>query len=93
MVKVKYSMSDIEEKVIYIIEEIMGAGDVHIGTNIVKDLGADSLDIVDIIMRIEEDLDMYIPDNKINNCSTVYDICELIAKEKENGNPINAASD
>lgn len=39
----------------------------------VDDLGADSLDVVELIMRIEEELEIEIPDNEAEQLSTVAD--------------------
>ena len=42
--------------------------------NIQSDLGADSLDIVDLVMSLEEEFDCEIPDEEIENIKTVGDI-------------------
>lgn len=45
---------------------------------IVEDLGADSLDIVDLIMSLEEEFDVEIPDDQIENLKTVGDVAKYI---------------
>lgn len=45
---------------------------------IVEDLGADSLDIVDLIMSLEEEFDVEIPDDQIENIKTVGDVAKYI---------------
>lgn len=45
---------------------------------IVEDLGADSLDIVDIVMSIEEEFDAEVPDEEIENIKSVGDIVKYI---------------
>lgn len=45
---------------------------------IVEDLGADSLDIVDIIMTIEEEFEIEVPDEEIENIRTVGDVVKFI---------------
>ena len=43
-----------------------------------SDLGADSLDIVDLVMSLEEEFDCEIPDEEIENIKTVGDIVKYI---------------
>ena len=47
-------------------------------TNIVDDLGADSLDVVDLVMSLEEVFDIEIPDDAVENIKTVGDIVKYI---------------
>ena len=46
--------------------------------NIQSDLGADSLDIVDLVMSLEEEFDCEIPDEEIENIKTVGDLVKYI---------------
>ena len=50
-------------------------------TNIVDDLGADSLDVVDMLMSLEDEFDVEIPDEEIERIRTVG---ELVAYIEEN---------
>jgi len=45
---------------------------------IAEDLGADSLDVVDLIMSLEEEFDLEIPDDQIENIKTVGDVVKYI---------------
>ena len=45
---------------------------------VIDDLGADSLDIVDLVMTLEEEFDTEIPDEDIENLKTVGDIVKYI---------------
>jgi len=45
---------------------------------ILDDLGADSLDIVDLVMTLEDEFDIEIPDEEIENIKTVGDIVRYI---------------
>ena len=45
---------------------------------ITDDLGADSLDVVDLVMSIEEEFDIEIPDEAVENIKTVGDIVKYI---------------
>ncbi|NLP26927.1 MAG: acyl carrier protein [Clostridiales bacterium] len=47
-------------------------------SNVAEDLGADSLDVVDLIMSIEEEFDMEINDDAVENMKTVGDIVGFI---------------
>ena len=59
-------MSNIEERVIKMVAEQLGVKeeDVKITSSFVEDLGADSLDTVELIMALEEEFDAEIPDEE-----------------------------
>ncbi len=46
--------------------------------SIIDDLGADSLDVVDLIMSLEEEFGVEIPDDQVENMKTVGDIVKYI---------------
>jgi len=48
--------------------------------NVVDDLGADSLDVVELVMALEEAFDLEIPDEDAENIRTVKDIFEYLEK-------------
>ncbi|MBQ8780317.1 MAG: acyl carrier protein [Oscillospiraceae bacterium] len=48
------------------------------GANIQDDLGADSLDVVDLVMSLEEEFDVEIPDDAVEGIKTVGDIVKYI---------------
>ncbi len=50
-------------------------------TNIIEDLGADSLDVVDMLMSLEDEFDVEIPDEEIEKMRTV---AEVVAYIEEN---------
>lgn len=52
--------------------------DVTEAANIQDDLGADSLDIVDLVMSFEEEFDLEIPDDQVEKIKTVGDIVKFI---------------
>ena len=54
------------------------ADKVTMGASIAEDLGADSLDIVDLVMSLEEEFDMEIPDEAVENIKTIGDIVKYI---------------
>ena len=47
-------------------------------SNIVDDLGADSLDVVDLIMSLEDEFNIEIPDEEVENVKTVGQIVKYI---------------
>ena len=47
------------------------------------DLGADSLDIVDLVMAFEEEFDVEIPDDQVENIKTVGDIVKYIEEKAD----------
>ena len=51
--------------------------------SITEDLGADSLDVVDLVMSIEENFDIEIPDEDVENIKTVGDIVKYIEAKVE----------
>ncbi|MCR4780195.1 MAG: acyl carrier protein [Ruminiclostridium sp.] len=52
-------------------------------SNIQDDLGADSLDIVDLVMSFEDEFDIEIPDDQVENIKTVGDIVKYIEENTE----------
>lgn len=47
-------------------------------TNIAKDLDADSLDVVELLMTIEDEFNLEIPDEEIENIRTIGELTEYI---------------
>lgn len=68
------------EKVKQIIAEELGVelDDIAMDTHLTDDLGADSLDAVELIMSIEDEFDVEIPDEELQNIQTVSDIVEYL---------------
>lgn len=60
----------------------VSADSISIETNIVDDLGGDSLDVVDLIMSVEEEFGISIPDEDAVELSTVGKIVEYIEKQQ-----------
>lgn len=55
---------------------------VTMDSNIAEDLGADSLDVVDLIMSIEDEFDVEVPDEDIEGIKTVGDVVNYIENAK-----------
>ncbi len=54
---------------------------INLDSNIVDDLGASSLDIVDIVMSIEDEFSLEVPDELIERVQTVGDIVDFIEEQ------------
>lgn len=76
--------TEIEGKVIDIIVKQMGVNkdQVTLETSFVNDLGADSLDTVELVMELEDEFDMNIPDEEAENLQTVGDAVKYIKEKK-----------
>jgi acyl carrier protein len=61
----------------------VAADDVKIDSTFIDDLGADSLDIVELIMAFEEEFNIEIPDEIAEKIKTVKDAVDYIEKEKQ----------
>lgn len=73
------------EKLQNIIADVLNVPkeDIRLGTTFVDDLGADSLDIFQIIMGIEEEFDIEIDNDEAEKIATVQDAVEQIKKAVE----------
>ena len=73
-------MSEIESKVVDIIVEKLGvdASEVKPEASFTNDLGADSLDTVELIMEFEKEFNISIPDDKAETIATVVDAVKYI---------------
>jgi acyl carrier protein len=78
-------MADIQEKVKSIIVEQLGVDEdeVTLDASFTDDLGADSLDIVELVMAFEEEFSIEIPDEEAENISRVREAVEYIQKHSE----------
>ena len=77
--------ANIEQKVKNIIAEQLGVGEEEIKTtsSFIEDLGADSLDIVELVMAMEEEFEVEIPDEEAENIKTVQDAINYINTHKK----------
>ena len=74
------STEEVFEKVKAIIVEQLTVAEnsVVMDASFIDDLGADSLDIVELIMALEEEFDLEIPDSDAEKVTTVGDVVEYI---------------
>ena len=76
---------DNQEKVIEVIAKQLGKKccDIQLEHRIVEDLGADSLDVVEMLMTLEDDHGVVIPDDVAMNLKTVADVVAYLNKVAE----------
>jgi acyl carrier protein len=71
------------ERVKKVVEEklVVDEDEIDLSSDFIEDLGADSLDIPDLVMAFEEEFDIEIPDETVEKIKTVGDVVKII-KEK-----------
>ena len=77
-------MSSIEERVKKIVVEQLGVKEEEVTpeASFVDDLGADSLDTVELVMALEEEFETEIPDEQAENITTVQQAVDYINEHK-----------
>ena len=77
-------MSSIEEQVKSIVAEQLGVKDEEVTNeaSFVDDLGADSLDTVELVMALEEEFDTEIPDEDAEKITTVQQAIDFVTSHK-----------
>lgn len=70
----------VSEKIIALLADQFGkdSSEIELTMDIAEDLGADSLDVVELLMSIEDEFSMEIPDEEIENIKTVGDLVTYI---------------
>jgi acyl carrier protein len=76
-------MSDVAERVKKIVVEHLGVDESKVaeGTSFIDDLGADSLDTVELVMAFEEEFGCEIPDEDAEKIQTIKDAISFIEKQ------------
>ncbi len=75
-------MASVSERVVDIVAEQLGVekDKIKLETSFVNDLGADSLDTVELVMELEEEFDINIPDDAAEKIQTVGEAVNYIEK-------------
>ena len=73
----------VEERVTQIVCENLGVNKEQVSrtTSFIEDMGADSLDIVELVMELEEEFEITIPDDQAEKIKTVGEAIEYIERE------------
>ena len=81
-------MASVSERVIDIVSEQLGVNKEQVSreTSFVNDLGADSLDTVELVMELEEEFDINIPDDAAEEIQTVGQAIDYIEQSQANAN-------
>lgn len=76
-------MPSVKDRVIEIVCENLGVNKDQVTekTSFIEDVGADSLDIVELIMELEEEFEINIPDEQAEKIKTVGEAIEYIERE------------
>lgn len=76
--------SSVEERVIDIVCENLGVNKEQVTrkTSFIEDIGADSLDIVELVMELEEEFEITIPDDQAEQIKTVGEAIDYIEREQ-----------
>ena len=76
-------INEIEDKCLRIVAEVLGLKDRDVlpTSNFKDDLGADSLDAVEIIIKTENSFDIALQEGEADNVETVNDYIELVLKK------------
>jgi len=79
----EFIVASVEERVIEIVSENLGVNKEQVtrSTSFIEDLGADSLDIVELVMELEEEFEITIPDDQAEKIKTVGEAIEYIDRE------------
>ena len=77
-------MASVAERVIDIVAEQLGVSKEQISndTHFVNDLGADSLDTVELVMAFEEEFDIEVPDEEAEKLQSVGDVITYINSQQ-----------
>ena len=77
------SSEEVFEKVKGIIVEQLGVADtaVTLEASFIDDLGADSLDIVELVMALEDEFNVEIPSEELQNIKTVQDVADYLTSK------------
>ncbi len=80
-------MSDIEQRVKKIVAEQLGVAEADIKneSSFVDDLGADSLDTVELVMALEDEFEMEIPDEQAEKITTVQQAIDYATQHVKAG--------
>lgn len=78
-------MSNVEERVKKIVAEQLGVKDEEVTNNasFVDDLGADSLDTVELVMALEEEFETEIPDEEAEKITTVQQAIDYVLAHQD----------
>jgi acyl carrier protein len=75
-------MASIEQEIFAIVKEKLAVNEVT-RTTTLQELGADSLDVVEVLMEVESRLGVAIPDQEASNMKTIGEVIEYVEKHRK----------
>ncbi|MGB6065063.1 MAG: acyl carrier protein [Desulfomonilaceae bacterium] len=79
-------MDDLEKRVVELVAEVLvdvNKDNIEMNSKIVEDLGAESLDIYDMIALLEDEFGLEITDEEVEKIHTVQDVADFIREHKK----------
>ncbi len=79
-------MDDLEKRVVDLVAEVLvdvNRENIQLNSNIVEDLGAESLDIYDMIALLEDEFHLEITDEEVEKIQSVQDVVDFIREHKK----------
>jgi acyl carrier protein len=73
----------LEASILKLVAEQFGLGKVHPKDRLIEDLKGDALDTIELVMRLEEEFNVQIPDEKVDVIVTVQDAIDCVTKSNQ----------
>jgi acyl carrier protein len=73
----------LEASILKLVAEQFGLGKVHPKDRLIEDLKGDALDAIELVMRLEEQFNVQIPDERVDVIVTVQDAIDCVIKSKQ----------
>ena len=73
----------LEASILKLVAEQFGLGKVHPKDRLIEDLKGDALDAIELVMRLEEQFNVQIPDEKLDYIITVQDAIDCVINNKQ----------
>jgi acyl carrier protein len=73
----------LEASILKLVAEQFGLGKVHPKDRLIEDLKGDALDAIELIMLLEEQFNVQIPDEKVDHIITVQDAIDCVTKSNQ----------
>lgn len=75
--------TSVEASILKLVAEQFGLGKVHPKDRLIEDLKGDALDAIELVMRLEEQFNVQIPDEKVDGIITVQDAIDCVTKSNQ----------
>lgn len=74
---------DVEASILKLIAEQFGLANVHPKDRLIEDLKGDALDAIELVMSLEENFNIQIPDKEVDNIITVQDAINCVTESNQ----------